>query len=216
MLVESNSSNADALLPITSKEFVRYTIDDYISFGINAVGHVTGLVPLASIQPTPAAVQTGLDDLITKNGAAKNGGRVERLARNASHKSSIGQVRQWANYIDFMADGDISMIVEAGFQPRRASTPSQVAAIPANVRAAYNDMTGEMLLRCKGGRNVRNFSIQYAESADGPWIDLPLTTKARGTVVSGLTPGKMYWFRMKANGAKGSSDWSVPTCKMAI
>jgi hypothetical protein len=88
--------------------------------------------------------------------------------------------------------------------------------MPANVRAAYNDMSGEMLLPCKGGRNVRNFSIQYAESADGPWIDLPLTTKARGTVVAGLTPGKMYWFRMNANGAKGSSDWSVPTCKMAI
>src|SRR4051794_35688255 len=193
MLQESNSSNANALLPITSKEFGRYTIDDFISFGVNAVGLVTGLGPLAAIQPTPAAVQTGLDDLITKNGAAKNGGRIERLARNASHKSSIGQVRQWANYIDFMADGEISLIIAAGFQPRRASTPSQVPAIPANVRAAYNEMSGEVLLRCKGGRNVRNFSIQYAESADGPWIDLPLTTKARGTVVSGLTPGKMYW-----------------------
>jgi hypothetical protein len=216
MITASNSSNADAFLPITSKEFATYTIEDFIGFGTNVVTHVTGFAPVAAIKPPVPEVKAGMDDLISKNGAAMNGGRTERMDRNLSHKASVGQMRQWASYIDSIAEGDRMLILECGFQLRRASTPSTVPAIPGNVRVAYSDKSGEALLRCKGGRNVRNFSIQYSESADGPWIDRPLTTKARGTVVPGLTPGKMYWFRMRANGAAGSSDWSMPACKMAL
>jgi hypothetical protein len=216
MSVQSNSSNAGAFLPITSKDFATYTVEDYIGFTTNVITHVTGYAPVAAIKPPIADMQIGLDDLIAKNGAAKNRGRMEIMQRDLAHGTSVNQMRQWASYIDSVANGDRMLILDCGFQLRRASTPSTVPAIPANVRVGFGKSSGELVLRCKGGRNVRNFAIQYALSVDGPWLDRPLATKARGTVVPGLTPGTMYWFRMRANGAAGSSDWSMPACKMAI
>ncbi len=197
-------------------EFARYTVGDLIVFSGNVVTVVTGYAPAAAIKPTPAVVQAAIDDLVSKNQAAMNGGRTERMERNGSKGTLIDYVRSWATYVDFIADGDVMVVLNCGFQPRRASTPSVTPATPSDFRLVYGKLSGEMMLRCKGGRNVRNFSVQYALSVDGPWIDRPLTTKARGTLVPGLTPGTMYWFRMRANGAAGSSDWTVPTCKIAI
>ena len=191
-------------------------MDDLIGFTGNGITSVTGYALAAGIKPPVPEMQAGLDDLVSKNQAAMNGGRMERIARNASKRTLVEYVRSWASYVDFIADGDVMVVLNCGFQPRRASTPSVIPATPANFRAAHGKLSGEMMLRCKGGRNVRNFSVQYALAVDGPWIDRPLTTKARGTVIPGLTPGTMYWFRMRANGAAGSSDWTVPTCKMAI
>ncbi len=216
MVVESNSSYDGSFLPITSKEFATYNVPDFISFTANSLTCVPDVTPMTAIKPPIADVQQGLDDLIAKNNTAKNGGKMEVMVRNIAHQFSVNQMRQWASFIDSVANGDRLLILQCGFHLRRASTPSEIPAVPANLRAAFGKLSGELILRCKGGRNVRNFSVQSALSADGPWIDLPLTTKARGTVVPGLTPGTVYWFRMRANGAKGSSDWSMPACKMAI
>jgi hypothetical protein len=216
MITTNTSSNEDAFLPLASREFAIYTTDDLIGFTTNGITHVTGYAPVAAIKPTIAEMQAGLDDLIAKNAAARNGGRTERMLRNLAKKATVDQIRQWAGFIESVADGDRMVIVNCGFQLRRASTPSTIPATPTNVRVADGKVSGEAVLRCKGGRNVRNFSSQYAESADGPWIDRPLTTKARGTVVPGLTPGKVYWYRMRANGAAGSSDGSMPACKRAV
>ena len=160
-------------------------------------------------------VQASLDDLIAKNSAALNRGRMELVERRAAQKVTVGQLRLWANFIDTAADGDLTVIYSFGFEARRAPSPSSVPAVPGNVRAAYGKNTGTMVVRGRGGRNVRNFSLQYGENAEGPWTDRPLSTKS-AIEVPNLTPGTNYWFRMRANGAKGSSDWSAPVCKMAV
>jgi hypothetical protein len=40
--------------------------------------------------------------------------------------------------------------------------------------------------------NVLNYSVQSAESPDGPWEDQDLSSSTR-VIIAGLTPGKMYW-----------------------
>ncbi len=216
IMTDSDSSNVDGFLPIASRGFAVFNTEDLIGFTTNGITKVTGYAPVANIKPTPVEVQASLDDLIAKNGAAKNRGRMEMMLRNLAYDITANQMRQWASYIESVADGDRMIILNCGFQLRRGSSPSTIPATPADVRVATGKLSGELIVRCKGGRNIRNFSIQYALSPDGPWTDCPFTTKARGTIVAGLTPGKVYWFRIRANGAAGSSDWSMPACKMAL
>ncbi len=63
------------------------------------------------------------------------------------------------------------------------------------------ETSGLLRVYFKGNRNNRAYAVQYAESADGPWIDWPL---ASATLIksTGLTPGKTYWFRVKAIGVQ--------------
>lgn len=63
--------------------------------------------------------------------------------------------------------------------------------------------------------NALNYSTETATSPDGPWGDQRLSTKTT-VPIGDLTPGTVYWARVCANGASGSSDWSVPTTAMAV
>ncbi len=50
-------------------------------------------------------------------------------------------------------------------------------------------MSGELLLKFDRVNNSNNYSVQTAESPNGPWEDQDLSTSTRVTI-AGLTPGK--------------------------
>ena len=201
---------------LVSRAFGRYNAAHLVTFFQNIINLVTGNVPFAGIKPTPAEAQTALDDLKAKNEAAMNGGKLEKMAEAEARLSFLVIGRQWANYVESNCGGVISVLLSSGFEARKAPTPPTTPETPADLRVNYTDTTGRLRVLFKGKRSNRNYALQYSESADGPWIDLPLSSSTR-VDVNGLTPGKTYWFRVQAIGVKGmSSDWSSPISKMAI
>ncbi|HSU85536.1 MAG TPA: fibronectin type III domain-containing protein [Chthoniobacterales bacterium] len=209
------SSIINGSFVLVSRAFGRYSVDHLIMFLRNAIAMVTGNVPFTGITPTPVSMTATVDDLAAKALLAMNGGRVEFAGRRAAQLATLTAARQWANFIEANCDGSLETLLSSGFEARKAPTPKVLPAVPGNVRLSYTDFTGELLLRFRGGRNDRNFSVQYAVSPDGPWTDVPLSSSTR-VVISGLTAGTKYWVRVKANAAAGSSEWTAPTCKMAV
>jgi hypothetical protein len=86
---------------------------------------------------------------------------------------------------------------------------------PANPRLALNGESGQLVFKFDRVNNVLNYSVQSAESPDGPWEDQDLSSSAR-VIIAGLTPGKKYWARVCANGSAGASPWSAPTSARAV
>jgi hypothetical protein len=95
--------------------------------------------------------------------------------------------------------------------------PSLVSQLPApqNPRLGLTDKSGELLFRFDRVKNARNYTIQTALSATGPWQEWDLYSSSRA-LITGLAPGQTYWARTCANGTVGPSDWTVPTSAMAI
>ncbi len=209
------STITDGHFPICARAFGTYKPDELLGFAPNVITKVTGDPLMAGIKPAVAAQQAAFDDFSAKNAAAKNRGKMEILQRKMSQKVLVTGFGQWANFIDTAADGVLAVIIGSGFDARRAPGTGEIPSIPTNLRTRNGANSGEAVVACTGGRNIRNFSPQYAEAPEGPWIDRPLSTKSN-VLFPGLTPGKTYWFRLKANGAKGSSDWSSPISKMAV
>lgn len=178
---------------------------------------MTGNQKFQTPPPSPAlaVVANAVTDLEVKAQAALNGGRVEMAARNAAQANVLSLGRQLGNYVESQANGDLEVLLGSGFEAVRAPSPSVVPAAPANPILAYTGVSGELLFRFTGDYNVRNFSVQYGENADGPWIDYGLSTSSRVSL-DGLTAGKIYWARACANGAAGTSDWCTPTSVMAV
>jgi hypothetical protein len=87
--------------------------------------------------------------------------------------------------------------------------------MPTELFLTQGELSGTLYLRFTGDYNVRNFSVQHSENAVGPWIDDGLFTTSRLTIED-LTPGKVYWVRVCANGAAGSSDYSSPISAMVV
>ncbi len=181
----------------------------------NLIAMVTGNPAFPTPSPTLAVFTAAVDDLDTTTQSAMNGGRVELAARRASQAAALSLARQLGNYVESNCDGSLETLLSSGFDAIKAPTPKVVPGIPGDPRLGYNGTSGQLLFRCKGSSNVRNFSVQRAENADGPWTDQPLSTKS-SVVFEGLTPGTKYWARARANGSAGSSDWCAPTCRMAI
>jgi hypothetical protein len=96
-------------------------------------------------------------------------------------------------------------------------TPSVVGVFPApqNLRLEYTGMSGELLLKFDRVINANNYSVQTAASSEGPWEDQGLSTTVRVNI-DGLTPGKVCWARVCANGSAGASEWGGPATAMAV
>ncbi len=114
------------------------------------------------------------------------------------------------------SNGDLQTILSAGFEAVRAPSPVGPVNTPENLTLTQGTMSGQLKVHLRrNGSNITSFSLQHGESPTGPWIDnLPFTTTR--TTIDDLTPGTMYWVRARANGAGGVSEWTPPSCAMAL
>lgn len=211
------STIINGFYPRVARAFASLPAALLIGFMRNVIAKMTGNSAFLTPPPSPALadVKTEVDDLELKNQASMTGDRVAIAIRNAQAAVVVNMGRQLGNYVESQANGVLDVLLSSGFEAVRAPSPSVIPAAPANPSLAYTGQTGKMLFRFSGDSNVRNFSVQYGESADGPWTDFGLSSSSRVTL-TGLTPGKTYWARACANGAAGTSDWCSPASLLAI
>ncbi len=205
----------NGLYPRVSRGFGKYSVTHLILFFRNLIAMINSNPAYPKPAPTIEVFTTAVNDLDVKAQTAMNGGKVEIAARRASQAAALSLARQLANYVEGNCGNDIETLLSSGFDAIKAPTPPVTPVTPGNPRLEYNGTSGTLVFRFTRGRNVKNFSVQHSENVDGPWTDHPLSTSTRVRLEE-LTPGKTYWARSRANGTAGSSDWTVPTSKMAI
>ena len=206
----------NGFFPRVSLGFARKIDTGLIAFVKNIV---TLLAGLSSQYPTPspslATITTAVNAFETKVHDALNGGKIEIGARNAARNELLSLMRQLAAYVQGQCGADVQNIIEAGFDAVRAPSPVGTLPTPNNPRLALNGESGQLLFKFDRVNNVLNYSVQSAESPDGPWEDQDLSSSTR-VIIAGLTPGKMYWARVAANGSAGASPWSAPTSARSV
>lgn len=211
-----NNNNTTGFLPRVSLSFVRKIDAQLIVFVRNII---TLLAQLSGQYPTPSpkltTITTAVNAFETKVQDAMNGGKIQIGARNAARNELVSLMRQLAAYVQGQCDFDVQNIIETGFDAVRRPFPVGALPAPLNPRFGYNGMSGELLLKFARVNNARTYQVQTAESADGPWEDQDISTSTR-VRIGGLTPGRLYWARVCANGSKGASPWSVPTTARAV
>jgi hypothetical protein len=212
-----SSTQTNGFYPRTLREFAAYPVLLLIGFLRNVIAKMTANPAYQTPPPNPslADMAAAVDDLEKKNQASMNGGTVETAIRRAQQAVVVNMGRQLANYVDTQSNGALDVLLSSGFLAVRAPSPSAIPGSPGNPTLSYGGVKGQLIFRFSGDYNVRNFSIQHAESADGPWIDDGLSTSTR-VVLDNLTSGKTYWARACANGAAGTSDWCSPVSLMAV
>lgn len=209
------STIVSGFFPRVSLGFARKIDTDLIVFVRNIVTLMTGSAKYPTPSPTLATITTSVDAFEVAVQEALEGGKLAVAARNAARVELLSLVRQLAAYVQGHCDADLVNIFESGFNAVRAPAPIGQLPAPANVRLVMTGLSGQLSLRFDRVDNAANYSIQSATSADGPWEDKGLSPNTR-VMFDGLTPGKMYWGRVRANGTAGPSDWSSPATAMAL
>lgn len=197
-----------------SLAFARRVAIFVLAFARNVVKLMTNNLNYPTPSPTLASVTAAADDLEEAIQNAFDGGKIAIATRNAALVTLVGILRDLALYVQGHCSNSLSILLSSGFDAVRTPQPSGQLLPPENVTLYRTTISGELGLRMKRVTNALNYTIQMAESPEGPWTDKAISSTTRVSF-TGLTPGKVYWARAAANGTKGSSGWSAPTSAMA-
>ena len=200
---------------VAISSFTSLPVFLFIAYMRNVVVKMTGNVNYTTPIPPLADVTTALDDLETKAVKAQTGTTEDTAIRNVAWDGAADIARTLAGYAQLTANFDIEKLLSSGFEAQRGRGPTQPVNMPLNLRVAQGN-TGELDVRwVRDGRNSLMFEVQHATAPDGTYTNHPSVSNSRATI-GNLTPGTMIWSRVRSNGAGGSSDWTVPVCKMVI
>jgi hypothetical protein len=195
--------------------FTSLKIFLFIAFMRNVVVKMTGNAAFLNPIPALVALLAALDDLAEKATNAINGGKENRALRDVAWATALDFSRRLATYVQLTAAGDIVVLLSSGFEATKGRGPVQAILMPLDLRVIQGVM-GELVARWKrAGRNSLMFEVQHGTEPAGPYTDHPSVTATQAKV-GALVPGTLYWIRVRANGAGGSSDWTAPVCKMVI
>src|SRR3990172_1730011 len=86
-----------------------------ITYSRDRVIDMTGNPNFVTPLPSLATVTTVTDDLETKQLAAEGGGTAQIAARDAAEEVWKNTMRQEADYVDTIAQGNVVIITSAGF-----------------------------------------------------------------------------------------------------
>jgi hypothetical protein len=169
--------------------------------------------------PTPPVTTPDLTTLTialrTAITAADAGGQMQTAAKLKAYTALTSALRKDANYVEIQSNNDLETLLSSGFDvisTNRAQAPLDQPVIGE----ISNLATTQILLRLQSILNAKSYQVQIATAANGPWSEAGIYTQARRIVLLGLTPGTIYFVRVRAiGGSTGYSEWSVVVSLMA-
>jgi hypothetical protein len=173
------------------------------------------VVTLAQLQADLASYQ----DAIT---AIATGDRRQVAARQAGRQKLAGELQTLAFYLQTVADGDATKLTTAGFPARkdnpRVQNPGSLPA-PEGLLVDRGVLSGQIVVKMNKVAKAASYEVQTATAdptVETNWSGAGSYTGCRGIALDGLTPGKIYWVRVRALGNSGPGAWTTGTSVMVV
>lgn len=166
------------------------------------------------IYPNPpvskAALQEAQNNFSADIAAARSGGPAGTARKNQSRATLVALLRQLALYVQMVIQGNpaygLAELLGSGFDAVSTNNTQHPLDTP-NIESIDNAGEGALALHVTPVRNARQYEVQYRLD-NGQWVSAGMYNSTRGTVVTGLTPGAMYSFQVRALGGSEDSGWS--------
>lgn len=199
-------------------ELKKKTDDAFQNFVDAVLAAMTGNANFPTPMPALADVttqQTAFKTALADQKAAKIALTQATVTKDDARDALEVLVTHLANYVEIASGGDEAKILSAGLQVRTPAAPVGAVTAPGDLAATAGDNEGEVDLSCDPVAGASSYEWQCRLHQDGAaWQPAKTSTNSRITV-SGLTPGTMYAFRVRALGSAGPGPWSDEATKRA-
>ena len=151
---------------------------------------------------------------------AQDGGKKAIAERNKQRRAFIRMMNKQADYVEEVAGTDVTVVVNAGFQVLGGPVPAQELNQPTIDKIVQKHM-GQQQVFLASIAGARIYQVCYGIAGPGgtpplSWIaTLDLASPRPAPVISGLTPGTVYAFQVRAFGRLGWTKWSELVTKMS-
>ena len=164
-----------------------------------------------SLDPLPAAGQAKIAALNTAVSAPK-GDTSKTSAKDDLLQDVKNMMRGWAAQVSIDSNGDMTHFLKSGFTPIESHhLPPQSIGVPVFKKVADGTHSGSVLLTAHSDQKPK--ALQFKYTVIDPEVAVAtdyiiLDPSGAKKMVDGLTPGKYYFFSVRAVGSIDTSDWS--------
>ncbi len=190
----------------------------------NAGEVLAGIYSHGAIYPEPPVtsviLSTTLSNFRNALAAQSSKGKEGTAAKDELRAELIVLLRSLALYVQTVIQGNdafgLTVLLQSGFEAVSTNRAQHPLDAPAITRI---DNTGEgrVTLRVKPSANARMYEAQKKLEGAANFESAGVFASTRGMEVTGLTPGGLYTFRVRAmGGSTGHSDWSDPVAHRSL
>jgi len=196
----------------------KLSVTDKLAKGRQIVTAITNNASFPTPNPPPPAVTAAFDELSQAFAlvqSAKSAVATRVVAQdNAEAKVDQGLTKV-AAYVESVAGRHDRLITSAGLETKASRSAPTLPSVPQALSANAGEHEGEINLVWKGVQNARSYTIEASldPAAANTWMHLGIATSS-SRVITNLTSGKRYWFRVAAVSAGGQSGWSEHATKV--
>jgi hypothetical protein len=172
--------------------------------------------------PTFAQLETAYNGYRDAMHAAANRDRIKIAERDSAREVLTGILRNIAGYLEVLAQGDTKKLVGTGYDLRKDITRGTgVGPLPAptEFRVKRSEISGKLLVHAAGVAGAASYEVDLAEgdpTAETSWRDAGTFAACSHIEIPGLTPGKIYWVRLRAIGSSGPGPWTDSVSTMVV
>jgi hypothetical protein len=205
-------------MPRVKLNLKNLTVTEKIAKGRQIVTAMTNNASFPSPNPPLTEVTAALDEL-TQAFALVQAAKSEITTRVVTQDNAGAKVDQaltkLASYVESVAGKDGTLITSAGMETKSAPSSPTLPSVPQALSASAGEHEGELNLVWKAVQNARSYTIETSQDPATPasWTHVGIATSA-SKLITNLTSGKRYWFRVAAVSAGGQSGWSEHATKV--
>ena len=179
---------------------------------------MTGNANFTTPVPAAAALATAVTNTanaLAALAAARTAVNLAVTNKETARAALEALLTQRGDYVDLTSAGDEAKIESSGFGVRVPAAPVGELPAPGNLVSTSGDDEGEVDLAWNPVRGASSYQVECKVNTDaGTWQQIKTTTNSRYTA-TGLTPGTVYAFRVRAVGAAGEGAWSDQNIRRA-
>ena len=196
----------------------KLSVTDKIAKGRQIVTAMSNNGTFPTPNPPLTEVTAALDEL-SQAFALVQSAKSEVSTRVVTQDNAVAKVDQaltkLAAYVESVAGRDDTVITSAGMETKASRSTPTLPVVPQALSANTGEHEGEINLAWKAVQNARGYTIEASldPEAANSWTHMGIATSA-SKVITGLTSGKRYWFRVAAVSAGGQSGWSEHATKV--
>ncbi|MBJ6723567.1 fibronectin type III domain-containing protein [Geomesophilobacter sediminis] len=173
---------------------------------------------------TPDALRESFQQLEQTHAASLRGDPVKTVETNTRRHEFNSMFGDVLDFVSIAARKDSTLLIRAGLGwIKKTTTSPQARALslstgPKNFTVKHGTEHGVIIGRCSRIPGAKSYEVWWAEDPNNEenWKYLVVSSRCNRIEMRNLTPGRLYWFRVRAILSNGTSPWSALISLMAI